>query len=85
VLVISRWLPPRGHDRRSECFLDRSYGSFQNSKAAVLSECTESDLQPKETRLVSYAVDLGTEVVPEVKEDASICRFADSRPSAGFG
>jgi hypothetical protein len=29
------------------------------------------DLQPKETRLVSYAVDLGTEVVPEVKEGAS--------------
>jgi hypothetical protein len=26
------------------------------------------DMQPKETRLVSYAVDLGTEVVPEVKE-----------------
>jgi hypothetical protein len=29
------------------------------------------DLQPKETRLVSYAVDLGTEVAPEVKEGAS--------------
>src|SRR5262249_48076451 len=41
---------------------------FENSSYA--GDARVADLQPKETRLISYAVDLGTEVQPEVGEPA---------------
>jgi hypothetical protein len=41
------------------------------------------DLQPKETRLVSYAVDLGTEVAPEVKGACAAGAFSPISRQAG--